>query len=76
MGLEKCGDGDGGVGRGAGMQVLELRVNLSADVLLNHVWAFINKQTKTSRDGPRMHAYHDILDGWYMEKDNIYTFFP
>lgn len=45
MGLEKCGDGDGGVGQGAGMQVLELRVNISADVLLNHVWAFINKQT-------------------------------
>lgn len=44
MGLEKCGDG--GRGWRAGTQVLEFIVNLSEDVLLSHVWAFINKQTK------------------------------
>lgn len=67
MGLEKCGDG--GRGWRAGTQVLEFRVNLSADVLLSHVWAFINKRTnkqKTNRDGPGKHAHHDILDRWYM----------
>lgn len=66
MGLEKCGDG--GRGWRAGTQVLEFRVNLSADVLLSHVWAFINKQTNKKRIemAQERHVHHDILDRWYM----------